>query len=74
MITITLRVLGQKHTVDVAQGSTYNEIADAFQSQKNVNLRSMDVFSRGRKITNFDEEVSESTDLTAVKSKHESAA
>ena len=68
---ITFKTLGFEASVECEDGVSCNEAIEAFERLTNKSLGNMDLFANGSKITDLNVEAPE--EITAVKSKHESA-
>lgn len=83
MIKITLKVLGQKFEAEVQRGTTYADAVSTLENvarassprNANISFSDMDLFHTGSgKVKDVHVSISgEEVELTAVKSKHESA-
>lgn len=74
---VQVTTLGAKLSIETSNGESYGKALKSFAklAGKIIDLEAMDVYADGRKVTNLDEEISDGTrEITAIKSKHESAA
>ena len=69
---ITFKTLGFEASVKCNDGANCSQAIEAFERLTGKSLSNMDLFANGSKITDLNAEAPE--EITAVKSKHESAA
>lgn len=72
MTTILIKGVGINKTLQCPNGTTVREAIQEYAKQTGRNLSGMDFYSNGSKITDLDSLAS--SEILAVKSKHESAA
>ena len=71
---ILVAVLGASLSVEVSEGANAQDALNAFERLTGKVLGSMDVYNSGTKVTDLSQPLKDGAELTAVKSKHESAA
>ena len=72
---ITFKTLGFEASVKCNDGANCSQAIEAFERLTGKSLSNMDLFAKGKKITDLETEALEDgAEITAVKSKHESAA
>lgn len=71
---ITVKTLGAKMTLEVTEGSSYETALGVFERIYNKSLEGMDLYENGTKVKDLTQTITDGAELTAVKSKHESAA